>query len=104
MLVWGCSSLSCVGDMMLLCWALCLLLAGKSAPGPGLSKWLALVAAITVMLNSMRLALMAIHPQVYAFLHEGPGATAFRIIILSGAVSIAWLQSNHANSESDSGV
>ena len=100
-LVWGCSSLSYVGDMMLLCWALSLFLAGKSEPGPGLWRWLALVAVITVMLNSMRLALMAMDPQIYAFLHEGPGATAFRITILTGAACIAWLQSNYAISRSD---
>ena len=102
MLVWGCSSLSYVGDMMLLCWALSLLLAGNDGPVRGLWRPLALVAAITVTLNSVRLALMATDPQVYAFLHEGLGATAFRITILTGAVSVAWLKSNHAFSKSDS--
>jgi exosortase/archaeosortase family protein len=101
MLVWGCSSLSYVGDMMLLCWALSLFLAGKSEPGRGLWRWLALVAVITVALNSARLALMAMDPQTYAFLHEGPGAVAFRIIILTGAACVAWLQFYHANSDSD---
>lgn len=101
MLVWGCSSLSYVGDMMLLCWAVSLLLAGKDEPVRGLWRPLALVAAITVALNFLRLALMATDPQMYAFLHEGPGATAFRITILTGAVSVAWLQSDHAISKSD---
>ena len=99
MLVWGCSSLSYVGDMMLLCWAVSLFLAGKDGPVRGLWKPLALVAAITVAFNSLRLAFMATDPQMYAFLHDGLGATAFRVTILSGAVSIAWLQSNHAISK-----
>ena len=101
MLVWGCSSLSYVGDMMLLCWAVSLFLAGKDEPVRGLWRPLVLVALITVALNSLRLALMTTDPQIYAFLHEGPGATAFRITILTGAVSVAWLQSNHAISKSD---
>lgn len=101
MLVWGCSSLSYVGDMMLLCWAVSLFLAGKDEPVRGLWRPLVLVALITVALNSLRLALMATDPQMYAFLHEGLGATAFRIIILTGAVSVAWLQSNYAISKSD---
>ena len=95
-LVWGCSSLSYVGDMMLLCWALALLLRDKENPGRGLWKWLALVATITVALNAARLALMATTPAIYHFLHDGSGAVIFRVIILTGAVSVAWLQSNHA--------
>jgi exosortase/archaeosortase family protein len=101
MLVWGCSSLSYVGDMMLLCWALSLFLVGNSEPGRGLWRWLALVAVITVALNSVRLALMATDLQIYAFLHEGLGATAFRITILTGAACVAWLQSHHAIAKSD---
>jgi exosortase/archaeosortase family protein len=95
-LVWGCSSLSYVGDMMLLCWALTLLLGDKKKPGGDLWKWLALVATMTVALNAARLALMATSPPIYHFLHDGFGAVIFRIIILTGAVSIAWLQSSHA--------
>lgn len=96
MLVWGCSSLSYVGDMMLLCWALSLLLVGNGEPVRGLWRRLALTAVITVTLNTVRLALMATDPQIYMFFHEGLGATAFRITILTGAVGIAWLHSNHA--------
>jgi hypothetical protein len=96
MLVWGCSSLSYVGDMMLLCWALTLFLAGRGELGRGLWARLTVVAAITVLLNSVRLALMATDFQAYIFLHEGLGATAFRITILTGAACIAWLTSNHA--------
>ena len=96
MLVWGCSSLSYVGDMMLLCWALSLLLVGNGEPARGLWRRLALTAVITVTLNTVRLALMATDPQIYMFFHEGLGATAFRITILTGAVGIAWLHSNHA--------
>ena len=95
-LVWGCSSLSYVGDMMMLCWALALLLGDKEKPGGGLWKWLALVATITVALNAARLSLMATSPAIYHFLHDGFGAVIFRIIMLTGAVSIAWLQSSHA--------
>jgi uncharacterized membrane protein (DUF485 family) len=98
MLVWGCSSLSYVGDMMLLCWAASMLLAGNDAPVRALGQRLALVAVVTVTLNSVRLALMAADPHMYEFFHDGPGATAFRITILAGAVSVAWLRWNHANS------
>jgi hypothetical protein len=98
MLVWGCSSLSYVGDMMLLCWAVCLLLAGNDAPVQALWRRLALVAAVTVTFNSVRLALMTADAHVYAFFHDGLGATAFRITILAGAVGVASLGWNHANS------
>jgi hypothetical protein len=101
MLVWGCSSLSYVGDMMLLCWALSLFLAGNDGAIRRLWRRLALVAAVTVTLNSVRLALMATDPQMYMFLHEGLGPTAFRITILTGAVGVACLQSNHATSKFD---
>ena len=101
MLVWGCSSLSYVGDMMLLCWAVSLLLAGADESVRGLWRPLVSVAVITVALNSLRLAVMAAEPQIYVFLHEGLGATAFRITILAGAVGVAWLHSNHAISKPD---
>ena len=97
-LVWGCSSLSYVGEMMLLTWALALLLAPEDGPGRGLWRWLLLVAMITIALNAARLALMATDPGVYHLLHDGVGSAAFRIVILSGAALIAWLQSNHARS------
>lgn len=99
-LVWGCSSLSYVGDMMLLCWALALFLAGEGSLGRGLWTWLVLVAGITVALNSMRLVFMATDAQIYHLLHEGAGAMAFRITLLAGAVGVAWLQSSHAISRS----
>jgi exosortase/archaeosortase family protein len=99
-LVWGCSSLSYVGDMMLLCWALALLLAGDGRLDRGLWTWLLLVAGITITLNSMRVVLMATDPQVYHLLHEGAGAMAFRITLLAGAVGVAWLQSSDAISRS----
>ena len=99
MLVWGCSSLSYVGDMILLCWALCLFLAGDDGIAGGLWKWLVTVACVTVMLNAARLALMASDFEMYNFLHAGPGATAFRVIILTGAVGIAWLHSKYALSK-----
>ena len=96
MLVWGCSSFSYVGDMMLLCWAVTLLRGHGEGTGRSLWKWLALVALFTVALNAVRLALMAAAPHTYDFLHDGAGAVIFRIIILSGAVGVAWLQSVYA--------
>ena len=99
-LVWGCSSFSYVGDMMLLCWAVTLLLGSEQGAGRGLWKWLALVAGLTVTLNAMRLALMAAEPQTYSFLHDGAGAVIFRIVILAGAVGVAWLQSVHVEHKS----
>jgi len=96
MLVWGCSSLSYVGDMMLLCWALSLLMTGKDGPGQGLWARLSLLAVITVTLNALRLAIMASGPEAYGFLHDGLGASAFRITLLSSAVCVAWLQSYYA--------
>ena len=51
-LVWGCSSLSRIGEMMLLCWALALFLTQSSGLRPGFWVWPALVALMTVLLNT----------------------------------------------------
>ena len=72
-----------------------LFLGNGKGMGRSLWKWLALVALLTIALNALRLALMAAEPHTYEFLHDGAGAVIFRIIILSGAVGVAWLQSVH---------
>ncbi len=95
-LVWGCRSLSYVGDMMLLCGAMVLMMTGDRRVDSGIWLWLAMVMILTVMLNSIRLVLMASDPDLYEFLHAGTGASLFRITIITGAVSIAWLHSRHA--------
>ena len=96
LLVWGCSSLSYVGDMMLLCWALAMLIAGDAGVRRDLWIWLLLVALITIALNTARLGLMAMEPHMYQYLHHGDGAIVFRVANLLSVVGITWLQADHA--------
>ena len=97
MLVWGCSSLSYVGDLMLLCWALALFLAGNRGVDRSVWVCLVIVAVFSVTLNAVRLVFMASNIETYNLLHSGFGATMFRTIALVGAVGVAWLHAEHAN-------
>ena len=83
-LVWGCSSLSNLGEALLLCWALTSLHPGAGLPGgrARLACCLALLAVLTVALNATRLTLMASSPQAYAYIHDEGGAVLFRIALL----------------------
>ncbi len=96
-LVWGCSSLSYIGDMVLLCAALSLFLMGEQGVNARIWAWLMLVAALTVVLNSFRLVLMASAPEYYELLHAGAGAALFRVGLISGATAMAWLYYRHAH-------
>ena len=88
-LVWGCSSLSYLGEMVLLCWATLLFLAGTSNPK---RTWVPLVLAgsVTVAMNTARIAIMTTDLAAYEFLHDGYGASVFRAVSLASAAGIAW--------------
>ena len=84
-LVWGCSSLSNLGDTLLLFWALVSLHASgeESKQSRG---WIILcsvaLTCLIVAFNALRLALMAGNAELYAFLHDGDGAAWFRLTTL----------------------
>lgn len=95
-LVWGCSSLSHLGNMLLLFWAVAILLFDRQTMLPrNLWAWMTLVAIVTVVLNTARIGLMAIDADSYALFHHGEGATWFRIANLAAAVGAAWMWSCH---------
>lgn len=97
-LVWGCSSLSYLGNMLLLFWAVAIILSDGHGRLPGnIWIWIGMVAMATVLLNTARLGLMAVDANSYQLFHHGDGATWFRIANLAVAVSAAWMWSCHEN-------
>lgn len=91
-LVWGCSALSNLGDAMLLFWALSSVSVMGSIPRDQMRRFIAcaiLLAIIAIALNTLRLALMACGPDLYAYLHSGTGAALFRLIILGMTAAIS---------------
>jgi hypothetical protein len=100
-LVWGCSSLSYLGNMLLLFWAVAILLSDdRNALPRSVWIWIGMVAVVTVLLNTARIGLMAIDSDAYALFHHGDGATWFRIANLAVAVGAAWMWSHHETSRS----
>lgn len=98
-LVWGCSSLSYLGNMLLLFWAVAILLSdGRGTLPPTVWIWIALVAVVTVLMNTVRLGLMAVDSNAYQLFHHGDGATWFRIANLAVAVGAAWMWSCYETS------
>lgn len=84
-LVWGCSSLSNLGDALLLFWALVSLGAADVSTGRTSGRFafcMLILAAVTIMLNAVRLMLMAGSPEAYVFLHGSDGAALFRLATL----------------------
>ena len=93
-LVWGCSALSNLGDAMLLFWALASVSLSGPIPRQLMGRFVGcamLLACITIVLNTLRLVLMACEPGLYAYLHSGQGAVFFRLAILgvTAAMSMA---------------
>lgn len=84
-LVWGCSSLSNLGDALLLfCALVSLQLVASSSHilrGRFISC-LVLLACIAIALNVLRLTLMAGDSAAYAYLHGGAGGAWFRLATL----------------------
>ena len=84
-LVWGCSSLSNLGDTLLLFWALVSLYAcddESKRPRGWIILCTAALACFIVALNALRLALMAGDAEIYTYLHDGTGAAWFRLAAL----------------------
>jgi len=93
-LVWGCSSLSNLGDALLLFCALASLYGPGHGAGNARGRFLGfmlLVAAATVALNATRLGLMASSADAYAYLHGSSGAAWFRIATLCVTAALGWV-------------
>jgi hypothetical protein len=89
-LVWGCSSLSQIGEVMLFCASLCSLAPRHGRPHRVvLAGSIAFAAAGAVLLNTLRLALIVTSPEVFAYIHDGSGATFFRLAALGVSVVAA---------------
>ena len=90
-LVWGCRSFSQIGNAMLFCCALCSLTAGgQPLQVKTLSVYLAATAMLAVGLNTLRLAVMASSAELFHTVHDGFGATLFRLALLSLAALAAY--------------
>ena len=90
-LVWGCSSLSALGESLLLCWALTSLHPGAVLPG-GMRRLVACLvclALLVIVLNATRLTIMASSMEAYWFIHDEGGAALFRMGILALAAIIS---------------
>jgi hypothetical protein len=84
-LVWGCSSLSNLGDALLLFFALVSLRPAASSTHFLRGRFVGcvvLLACIAITLNMLRLTLMARDPGAYAYLHGSEGAAWFRLATL----------------------
>ena len=93
-LVWGCSSLSNLGDALLLFCALVSLCDADAGPAAGRLRftcYMLLLAASTIALNGVRLGLMASNAEIYAYLHEGTGAAWFRTANLGITAFLSWV-------------
>jgi hypothetical protein len=91
-LVWGCSSLSNLGDALLLFCALVSLYGSESGITRGRFLFcMLLVVVATVALNATRLGLMAGNADAYAYLHDGSGAAWFRIAALCLTAVLSWV-------------
>lgn len=88
-LVWGCSSLSQIGEAMLFCWSLCSLSPHANAQPRKVLVCVTLVMALTISLNTLRLALLASSPSLFDVIHDGSGATAFRLLTLGTVLMVA---------------
>jgi len=91
-LVWGCGSLSNLGDALLLFCALVSLYRPAATPGPGRGRVLCcmlLLMLSTIALNAVRLGLMASGKDAYAYLHGGDGATWFRVVSLGATAALS---------------
>ena len=90
-LVWGCSSFSQIGNVVLFCWALCSLAGIRYVIRTRtLALCLMTTALMAVVFNTIRLSLMASDASLFQFIHDGPGATLFRLTLLSLATLIAY--------------
>ena len=82
-LVWGCSSLSNLGDTLLLFWAIVSLrISGLSTQHPHRARFFACVVLLTgfvITLNALRLMFMARDPGTFAYLHGTEGSALFRL-------------------------
>ena len=84
-LVWGCSSLTNLGDALLLFCALVSLRTDEPSSQFLLGRFIGcvvLLSCIAITLNMIRLVLMAGNPSTYAYLHGSEGATWFRLATL----------------------
>jgi len=93
-LVWGCSSLSNLGDALLLFCALVSLYGPGHVPGNARGRFLVcmlLVVIATVALNAIRLGLMAGSAEAYAYLHDSSGSAWFRIATLCFTAALGWV-------------
>jgi hypothetical protein len=93
-LVWGCSSLSNLGDALLLFFALSSLQGSGYGPETARRRFLCcmlLLVASTVALNAIRLGLMAGSADAYAYLHGRDGAAWFRIATLCITAALSWV-------------
>ncbi|UCD67707.1 MAG: hypothetical protein JSW48_12880, partial [Betaproteobacteria bacterium] len=94
-LVWGCSSLTNLGDALLMFWALVSIGVSGSANRRQRRRFvggIAIIACITIALNATRLTLMAGDHGTFHYLHTGEGAAWFRLATLGITVLMSrWL-------------
>lgn len=91
-LVWGCSSLSNLGDALLLFWALVSVRMSGPTPRVFIGRFVGcvlLLTCLTIALNALRLTLMAGDPSTFAYLHGSEGGAWFRLVTLGATALIS---------------
>jgi hypothetical protein len=93
-LVWGCSSLTNLGDALLMYCALVSLYDADAAPAAARQRFFYCMLAVglsTVALNATRLGFMSSSVAAYNYLHGSDGAAWFRVATLSITAAMSWV-------------
>ncbi len=95
MLVWECGVLKNV-SLVLLLWISVLNIGLRSRIRPRIGDAFLLIV-FCILMNAVRLTLMALQENWFDYLHDGQGATIFRLILLAAALVVAsWRKSRDA--------
>lgn len=93
LLVWECGSLGSL-LLVLLLWFTALRATIGAIPARRMLDAL-VISAIVVGMNALRLALMSLDEGLFALFHDGPGATAVRLGMISVGIAAAWVGVRH---------
>lgn len=93
-LVWECGVFKNITLVVLLWLTMLQLLIGPSNRVPLADAML--LVAFCIALNTVRLLLMAVDTDWFDFMHQGPGAYTFRLLLLTAPMVMAWSRASLA--------